>query len=78
MAASFRENLKMEKKMVKEFIFGLTVAFIQEDGSKTCCTAMVSINGKMEEVTTENGCIIKCTGKEFMFGKTLGNMKEDT
>ena len=55
MAASIRENSNKVKNMGKEFIFGLTVAFTQEDGSKTRYTVMVNINGKMEEVTTENG-----------------------
>lgn len=45
----------MVKNMEKEFMFGLTVAITQGDGSKTCYMVMVNINGKMEEVTTENG-----------------------
>lgn len=55
MVASIRENLKMAKNMEKEFMFGLMVVFILEDGNKICCTVMENTNGKMGDTIKDNG-----------------------
>lgn len=55
MVVSIRENSKTEKSMGKEFMFGLMVAFTQEDGSKTCSMFTANISGKMEGIIKASG-----------------------
>lgn len=62
-----KANIKMEKKMVGEFLNGLMVQFMLGNFFKITFKDRVNIVGKMEENMLVNGKIIRWMGEEYIF-----------
>jgi hypothetical protein len=67
MVIVIKANIKMEKKMVEEFLNGLMVQSMLENFFKIIYKDKVNIVGKMEENMLVNGKIIKWMAEEYIF-----------
>lgn len=67
MVIVIKANIKMEKKMVEEFLNGLKVRSMLENFFKMSDKDKVNIVGMMEENMLVNGKIIKWMAEEYIF-----------
>ena len=67
MVIVIKANIKMEKKMVEEFLNGLKVRSMLENFFKMSYKDKVNIFGKMEENMLVNGKIINRMAEEYIF-----------
>jgi hypothetical protein len=49
---------------------------MQEHGTKIYCMAKENTNGETEDIIRGSGWTIKCMAEGFIYGKTVGSIKE--
>ena len=77
MVLSTKEIISMERKRVKENLHLLMEVITKENLNRMRYVDTESTTGQMVSNMTDNGVIIKCMEKEFLFGKTKRNIKDN-
>lgn len=62
-----KDNIKKDRSMDMDTMFGLTAQTIRESGVRTKSTDWVLTFGKMVASTSANGSITTCMGMAFTF-----------
>ena len=65
-----------EKKMVRDYLYGLTDPNMKEIFLIIILKEAVFINGKTEDDTKDSGRTIKCMAKDCLHGQTESNIME--